>query len=59
MANREDGHIPSSDPRDSVVFQQVSHLDNHSHLMLGLRSVFDYRTDERNIDDKYGDDERQ
>ena len=45
MANREDGHIPSSDPRDSVVFQQVSYLDNYSHLMLGLRSVFDYRTD--------------
>ena len=45
MANREDGHIPSSDPRDSVVFQQVSYLHNHSHLMLGSRSVFDYRTD--------------
>ena len=45
MANWEDGHIPSSDPRDSVVFQQVSYLDNHSHLMLGSRSVFDYKTD--------------
>ena len=45
MANREDGHIPSSDPRDSVVFQQVSYLDNNSQLMLGSRSVFDYRTD--------------